>query len=159
MKKISQLAICTALMAIVPGFLSAQDVAPEENEKIIREGFRKWTAGEGSFFDLLHDQVSWTITGSTPLSKTYTSKEQFLNAVIIPLNKRLEKKIVPDLKELYAKGNAVVALWEGKATAKDGRPYNMMYSWYMYMERGKIVRVIAFLDGNAFTDIMTRAID
>jgi len=32
-----------------------------------------------AFFDLLADDLQWTITGSTYLSKTYTSKKQFLD--------------------------------------------------------------------------------
>lgn len=46
----------------------------ENNKKIIQTGFDQWANHTGSFFDLLADDLQWTITGSTPLSKTYTSK-------------------------------------------------------------------------------------
>jgi uncharacterized protein len=128
----------------------------ETNKTIIQQGFNNWSHGTGSFFDLLTDDVQWTITGSTPLSKTYTSKKQFLDEVINPLNDRLEKQIVPAVTGIYADGDMVIAIWDGKATAVDGKPYNANYCWNMQMKDGKIFRVIAFLDGIEFADIITR---
>jgi ketosteroid isomerase-like protein len=127
-----------------------------ENKKIIQQGFENWANGTGSFFDLLVDDVQWTITGSTPLSKTYTSKKQFIAEVIAPLNDRLSKKIVPKVSALYADGNMVIAIWDGHATAIDGKPYNATYEWNMQIKNGKIVKVTAFLDGIEFSDIMSR---
>jgi len=72
------------------------------------------------------------------------------------LNERLSKRIVPKVTGLYADGDMVIAPWDGKATATDGRPYNASYSWNMEMKESKIFRVIAWLDGIEFQDIMTR---
>jgi hypothetical protein len=74
-----------------------------ENKRLIQQGYDNWANGIGSFFDLLAEDVLWTITGSTPLSKTYTSKKQFMNEVIIPLDKRLSKRIIPNLTGLICK--------------------------------------------------------
>ncbi|MNX74618.1 hypothetical protein D3C86_1060640 [compost metagenome] len=127
-----------------------------ENKKIIKAGFERWAKGEGSFFDLLTDDVKWTINGSAPLSKTYPNKKQFLDEVINPLNERLSQKIVPTLKNLYAEGDIVIALMDGRATAKDGLSYNMSYAWFMQMKHGKIIQVNAFLDAIQFADIINR---
>ncbi|WP_200837117.1 nuclear transport factor 2 family protein [Dyadobacter sp. 3J3] len=126
------------------------------NKKAVQEGFDHWEKGTGSFFDLLANNMQWTITGTTPFSKTYKGKKPFMEEVIVPLNERLAKKIVPSVRGLYADGDMVIALWDGKATAKDGKPYNASYSWYMQMKDGKIVNVVAFLDGMEFTNIMDR---
>ena len=122
----------------------------EANKQLIREGFDRWTAGTGSFFDLLAEEVRWTISGSSSLSKTYTSKQQLLDEVIVPLNELLSQKIVPTVRELYAEGNMVIAIWDGKATAFNGDPYNVSYAWFMQLEKGKIVKVTAFLDTKDF---------
>jgi ketosteroid isomerase-like protein len=50
----------------------------------------------------------------------------------------------------------VIALIDGKATATDGRPYNMSYAWFMQMKNGKIIKVDAFLDAIQFADVMQR---
>lgn len=54
--------------------------------------------------------------------------------------------MVPRVRGIYADGDMVIALWDGTATAKDGKPYNNTYSWYMTMKNGRIVRVVAFFD-------------
>lgn len=128
----------------------------KNNKEIIEQGFKKWANGSGNFFDLLTDDLQWTITGSTSLSKTYTSKKQFMDEVIDPLNVRLAKRIVPHVNAIYVDGDIVTAIWDGVATAIDGKPYNATYCWNMKMKGGKITNVVAFLDGIEFQDIMSR---
>lgn len=136
--------------------LSSSGQTTSMNKKIIQEGFSRWASGTGSFFDLLSEDMQWTIAGSSPFSKTYKGKKQFMEEVIIPLNMKLAKKIIPDVRSLHAEDDVVIALWDGTATAIDDKPYNMSYAWFMQMKDGKIISVVAFLDGIAFTDIMTR---
>jgi len=126
------------------------------NKEAVRLAFEKWTTGTGNFFDLLDEHMIWTITGSTPYSKTYNGKKEFIDQVIDPLNQRLSKKIVPAVRGIYGDADMVIALWDGVATAKDGKPYLSSYSWYMQMDKGKIIRVTAFLDGIEFANIMKR---
>lgn len=116
------------------------------NKAIIENAFKNWADGTGNFFDLLDEHVEWTITGTCAISKVYTSSKQFIDEAIIPLNKRFKVKIVPKVRNLYVDGDTVIAIWDGKATATDGVPYNNTYSWYMTMKNGKIVKAIAFFD-------------
>lgn len=137
---------------------SAQHYSKEEfsNKEIITKAFQDWHNGTGNFFDLLTEDMHWEITGSTPYSKVYSSKQEFLDSVIIPLNKKLKVKIKPTVRNIFVDADMVIALWEGEATALDDRPYRSSYSWYMKMENGKITNVVAFLDGIEFMDIMKR---
>jgi ketosteroid isomerase-like protein len=128
----------------------------ETNKKLVQEAFDKWANGTGSFFDLLSENVVWTITGNSPISKTYNGRKQFMDEVIVPLNDRLTKRIVPTLRGLYAEGDMVIALWDGKAMARDGIAYNNTYSWYMRMKGGKIIEVVAFFDTLDLADIWKR---
>jgi len=128
----------------------------EKNKEIVREGFARWANGTGSFFDLLTDDAEWTITGRSPISKTYTSRRQFLDEAITPINERLSVKIVPEVRDIYADGDMVIAMWDGTATAKDGKPYKNTYSWYMTMKEGRIVKVVAFFDTIEFTELWER---
>ena len=137
--------------------VSAQKVVGEaQNKELIRQAFEQWASGNGNFFDLLTDDVQWTITGSSPLSKTYTGKQQFLNETATPLTSRLATPIVPKIRGLYADGDVVVALWDGTATAKDGKPYRNTYSWTMTLKNGRITHVVAFLDLMAYMDVLKR---
>ena len=134
------------------------DTMEEKNKEIVSKGFADWANGTGSFFDLLDENVEWTITGSSPISKTYTSRQQFLDEAITPINERLSVRIVPKVRGIYADGDMVVALWDGTATANDGVPYNNTYSWYMTMKDGRIVKVVAFFDTIEFTEFWNRVI-
>lgn len=146
------------IMALVIGPpANAQVTATEaRNKELIRRAFDQWTTGRGNFFDLLTDDVQWTITGSSPFSKTYTSKRQFIDETVTPLSVRLAKPIVPSVRNLYADGDVVVAIWDGATTAKDGKPYRNSYSWVMTLKNGRITNVIAFLDLMAYTDVFNR---
>ena len=137
--------------------MTAQTQSEEgKNKEIIHEGFARWANGTGSFFDLLADDMEWTITGSSPISKTYAGRKQFLEEVIAPLNERLSVQIVPRVRGIYADGDMVIALWDGTATAKDGKQYNNTYSWYMTMKNGRIVKVVAFFDTIDLADLWKR---
>jgi ketosteroid isomerase-like protein len=128
----------------------------KQNKKLIQEGFDRWASNQGSFFDLLSDDIEWTITGTSPISKTYTSRKQFLDEAIAPLSARLSKQITPKVRALYADGDTVIALWDGTAVAKDGKPYNNTYSWYMTIKNDRIVKAIAFFDTLELADIWER---
>ncbi len=145
-------------MIIFSTTAQAQNYSKEEsaNKEIISKAFQAWHNGNENFFDLLTDDMHWEITGSTPYSKVYTSKQEFLDQVIIPLNKKLKVKIKPTVRNIFADKDMVIALWDGEATALDGKPYRSSYSWYMKMKNGKITEVVAFLDGIEFADIMKR---
>jgi ketosteroid isomerase-like protein len=126
------------------------------NLAIVRDAFDAWVAGTGGPFDLLADDVRWTIVGNAPVSRTYQSKREFIDTVIDPLNERLSVQLVPRVRRLYADGDTVIALFDASGTATDGRPYENTYSWYLRLDGGRIVEVMAFLDTIALTDLWTR---
>jgi uncharacterized protein len=162
------------LMIVLPAITTAQKVESKEatlsiaqevvdneaqNRRLIQQAFEQWGSGNGNFFDLLTDDVQWTITGSSPLSKTYIGKQQFINETVTPLTSRLATPIVPKIREVYADGDDVIALWDGTATAKDNRPYRNTYCWIMTLKNSRITHVVAFLDLIEYTDVLNRISD
>lgn len=149
--------LALGLLVFVNATFAQKETKMENNsKKIIEQAFAKWVAGTGGVFDLLTDDADWTIAGNSPYSKTYQSKKQFIDEVIVPFNKRLSKGLVPTVKRLYADGDTVIALWDGVATAKDGKTYKNNYSWFMKMKDGKIISVVAFFDQADFIDLFDR---
>ena len=134
---------------------SSPRAAPPKT-KLIQRAFDQWAAGTGNFFDLLADDIEWTIAGSSPYSKTYTGKQPFLDQAAAPLTVRLATPIVPKVRSLYAEGDVVVAVWDGTATAKDGQPYRNTYNWVMTVQNGRITKALAFLDMAAYMDVINR---
>jgi ketosteroid isomerase-like protein len=135
---------------------AAVDDVQARNKQVIAAGFEAWRNGTGSVFDLLTPEASWTIVGNSPVSRTFTSRQEFLDVVIAPLNARFSSRLVPTVRGIFADGDMVIALFDGHATARDGRPYANTYTWYMKMREGRIVSVIAFFDTIEFTDLWKR---
>jgi uncharacterized protein len=136
--------------------VAAQVDIETRNKEIVRKGFDAWRDGTGNLFDLLEPNAPWTIVGNSPVSKTYPSRQAFLDAVITPFNARLSRRLLPTVRGLYADGDTVIALWDGEAVARDGRPYRNTYTWFMKMREGRIVEVTAFFDTIEFTDLWSR---
>jgi ketosteroid isomerase-like protein len=132
----------------------------QTNKTRIRAAFDAWAAGAGGPFSLLADDATWTIVGNSPVSRTYHSRQEFLDVVIDPFNARMSERLVPSVRALFADDDWVIALFEAHGTARDGKPYDNTYSWYMRLDGDgddmKIVEVIAFFDTIEFTDFWTR---
>src|ERR1700722_10412271 len=54
-----------------------------DNRKLITDTFTAWSRGDGmAFFNILADDVRWTVIGSTPVSRTYSSKSAFVEGAV-----------------------------------------------------------------------------
>ena len=131
-------------------------MSADDNRALVRAAFDAWAAGQGDFYRLLADDVTWTITGSSPVAGTYTSRQEFLDGAIQPIFKRLSQPIQPIVHTLIAEGDQVVALWEGHATALDGVPYDNVYCWVMRVQDGKVTHATAFFDSPPLTELLER---
>lgn len=156
------LVVAAALLVATPAVAATavpttqhQDTsAAATNTRLVREAFDAWAAGTGSVFDLLHEDLVWTVAGTSPVSGTYTSRADFLARAVQPINARLATPITPQVRHVVAQGDAVVVVWDGTATTHDGRPYRNSYAWHMVLDGGRILRAVAFLDTWALQALM-----
>ncbi|MGA7927733.1 MAG: hypothetical protein WCA20_17300 [Candidatus Sulfotelmatobacter sp.] len=140
-------------MAAMPqGFVSSQDA----NKAIVQASFDRWRSGTGGPFKLLAPEAEWTIVGSSPLSKTYHSRQEFLDNVITPFNARMMKPLVPSVRGIFADADTVIILFDAAASAKDGQPYRNTYTWCFQMKDSKVIKPIAFFDTRDFDEFWTR---
>ena len=126
------------------------------NKAIVQASFDAWTAGTGSPFELLADDVNWTITGHSVASKTYGSREAFMSEVIRPFNARMSVGLKPAIRNIYADGDAVIIFFDASGTARDGKPYANTYAWFFEMHEGKVVKAWAFFDSVEFNEFWQR---
>ncbi|MBD2261339.1 nuclear transport factor 2 family protein [Pseudanabaena sp. FACHB-2040] len=150
-------ALVDLAQATQPNQADAQktQVIEQRNKEIVQQYFDGWRNGTRNFFDLLSSDATWTITGTGATAGTYR-KQALLDRVINPTSARLSTPIVPAVRGIWADGDMVIALWDGEATAGDGRPYRNTYTWYFRMQDGKAIEAIAFLDMQEFNDLWTR---
>lgn len=128
----------------------------DRNRELVADGLRAWAAGTGSPYDLLADGASWTITGASLVAKTYPTRDALIGGVIAPFNARLRDRLIPKVRRLYADGDTVVAQFDAKGIALDGKPYVDTYAWILRLKDGRIVEAHAFFDAAAFDDLWTR---
>lgn len=156
---------CLLLIAIIAASSSgctnvnrvgSRTAAEPSNEDLVRAAFDRWRAGTGGPFELLADEAHWTIVGSSPVSKSYTSREQFMAEVIRPFNARMEKPLRPMLRSLYSDGDTVIVVFDAESLCVDGLPYRNTYAWFIQMEAGRWIRVTAFFDTRLFDEMWTR---
>jgi ketosteroid isomerase-like protein len=136
--------------------MSDRSNTPENNKALVQASFDRWRAGTGGPFELLAPDASWTIVGSSPLSKTYPNRQAFLDEVINPFNARMATPLVPSVRGLYADGDMVIILFDAAATTKDNQPYRNTYSWYFRMKNAQVISAIAFFDTREFDAFWNR---
>lgn len=129
----------------------------ETNRAFIAKAFDAWAAGGTGFFnDVLSPDVVWTIAGSSPHAGTYRGREALVRRAVMPLTSRLATPIRPTVRQLWADGDHVIVHWDGTATAADGVAYRNSYVWILRMAQRRAVEVTAFLDMNAYDEVVRR---
>ena len=125
-----------------------------ENKKIVQDAFTAWARGENNaVFDLLAEDVRWTVIGSTPVSRTYFSKREFCDGAVKPLGAKISGAIQATVRVVSADGDKVIVQWDGRATGKNGTLYNQTYCWVMRVENGKVREGTASLDTELITQL------
>jgi ketosteroid isomerase-like protein len=127
--------------------------ASDDNKRLVREAFRLWEEGDsGPFFDLVADDVHWTVIGSTPASGVFESKKALVDAAFGPLLERLEGPLTTRFVDLAADGDKVLLRFESSSMAKTGLRYHQVYCFAMVMRERRIVEIVAYLD----TDLLAK---
>ncbi len=125
-----------------------------ENRRLVEDAFAQWARGDGAaFMGLLADDVRWTVIGSTPVSRTYTSKQAFLEGAVKPLGGKLSGPILPTVRDIIADGEKLALQWEGRSSGKNGTIYHQTYCWVMRFESGKVREGTAYLDTELITQL------
>jgi len=100
------------------------------------------------------DDFSWTVTGTTPWSRTYKGKQTVLGELFGPLAERVVTPMMTIPRRVIADGEFVVVEAEGQNTTRDGRPYNNRYCFVFRVREGKLREVTEYFD----TELVTKAL-
>jgi ketosteroid isomerase-like protein len=125
----------------------------EEIRTIIRDFFAANTrASRGERVDPLafcHDDLTWTMTGSTPVARTYAGLETFRSTIGQALSKQFSTGPSFGLypTEIIVEGNRAAVMARGQAESAYGTPYNNTYFFFIEIRDGKLFRVLESCDG------------
>lgn len=125
-----------------------------DNKRVIQDAFTAWANGDGmAFFNILAEDVQWTVIGTSPVSQTYTSRQAFVDGAAKPLSAKLAGPIHPTVQNILAEGDNIVLQWQGSATTKSGKPYNNSYCWVMRLDNGKVKEGTAYIDTELVSEL------
>jgi ketosteroid isomerase-like protein len=118
-----------------------------ENKLLLQEVFAETAKGNGRpFVAALADDVTWTIIGSTPWSKTYRGKAAVLAELLGPLNAQLANRNTITAHRFIAEGDQVAVEGQGHNSTRSGKQYNNRYCWVFRLEQGKVVDLVEYTD-------------
>ncbi len=120
----------------------------EANKQVVRDFFAALSGGNmDRVRELLHKEITWTIIGDTPVSKTFRGHAGVENELLGPVFKQIDASAgaAVEIIELIAEGNKVVCRGQGKATGLYG-PYNNTYCHVFTVRDGQIVEDVEYLD-------------
>ncbi len=126
--------------------------ARSANLRIVRETFRKWSAGEGSLDDLMTEDAVIVIPGTAPHCGSF-GKGAFVGAGAGPFLAGFRRRPAPGGVRLWWGADDVVVLADAVGTRRDGKPYANSYIFVLTMRAGRVVRATEFLDMAAFNDV------
>ncbi|HEU5386558.1 MAG TPA: nuclear transport factor 2 family protein [Streptosporangiaceae bacterium] len=131
----------------------------ETNREIIRQAFEAWRQGTGLITDVFAPGMVWRIEGHSAAAREYRGTQQFVDEVLAPFGARFaggEPFRPVTIRGVFADGDTVVVIWDGRGVANDGRPYENSYAWIMKLDNGKVVDGTAFFDSISFDDLWSR---
>jgi ketosteroid isomerase-like protein len=126
------------------------------NRALVRKACDAWKEGTGTPYDLLAEDMTWTIVGKTVVPVRYTSKASFIEEVMKPFASRIDGRLTPTVHAIYAEGTRVVLWADVDGVAIDGKPYHNSYSWFLELQENEVTRVVAFVDVDAFNELFER---
>jgi ketosteroid isomerase-like protein len=117
------------------------------NREIIEQIFTDLAAANSrTLVERMADDVSWTVTGQTPWSKTYRGKGAVLGDLLGALRSRLADRYRAAAQRIIADGDYVAVQARGQATTRAGLPYNNEYCFVFRLENGAIKEITEYLD-------------
>jgi ketosteroid isomerase-like protein len=132
-------------------FLGPRVAAPARaNKAIVAGAFAAWAAGSGSFFDIVAEDVSWTVMGSGSSAGLYQGKAAFMERIAGPFATQLVGELRPTLLGIWVEADDVVVRWSSSATTVDGTAYRNAYVFILTLRDGLVVAAEEFLDLPAF---------
>lgn len=111
-----------------------------------------WTADV--FLETLSDDLTWTATGTSPVSGVFHGKPEYIAKVYRALDERLESWPSPKVERIIAQGDwGIVEFTSTGGRGHNGTDYNMRYCWVMRRSGEQIVEVIGYYDTAKVTEL------
>jgi ketosteroid isomerase-like protein len=125
-----------------------------ENKELLRRIFEGLAQKNGELFVAsMADDFSWTVTGTTKWSRTYSGKKTVLSELFGTLREKIAGPTKTTAERIVADGDFVVVEARGDNVTRTGKPYSNRYCFVFRLADGKLKEVTEYLD----TELVTSA--
>jgi hypothetical protein len=122
-------------------------MAAADNKRILQAAFAALETGDGRpFGECMADDISWTIIGTTPWSRTYSGKTVVQRELLRPLFAQFSDRYTNRALRFIAEDDYVVVECRGQSTTKSGQAYNNSYCYVCRFANGQMVELTEYLD-------------
>jgi hypothetical protein len=128
----------------------------ESNRSTITAAFEAWRDGRAPITETFAPDMTWRIEGHSAASRAYASKTEFIDEVLTPFAQRFsttEPFRPVNIRGVYADGDTVIVLWDGRGTTINDTTYENSYAWFMQLRDSKVIDGTAFYDSISFNGL------
>ena len=118
-----------------------------ENTELVRRIYDGLAQKNAELFVAsMADDYSWTVTGTTKWSKTYSGKKTVIAELFGTLREKIAGPTKTIAERIIADGEFVVVEARGDNVTKTGKPYCNRYCFVFRVDNGKLKQVTEYLD-------------
>ena len=131
----------------------------ERNRAAITAAFAAWRDDGAPITDFFAREMTWRIEGHSAASRAYATKREFIEDVVAPFGRRFSTSdpFRPvSIRGVYADGDTVIVLWDGRGTTIANKTYENSYAWFLQMRDGKVIDGTAFYDSISFNELWAK---
>ena len=122
-------------------------IASHHNKSLIAGVHAELAKGNGQpFVDLLAEDATWAIQGSTAWSRRYVGKAAIRDELLAPLFAQFEGRYRSTVQRIVAEGELVVVQCQGQVATRRGQRYDNQYCYIYRLEGGRVVELTEYLD-------------
>jgi ketosteroid isomerase-like protein len=133
----------------------------ERNRMAMTRALEAWRDSTAHIADVFATDMTWRIEGHSLASRTYSNKAEFIDKVLTPFAQRFTTSdpFRPvNIRGLFADGDTVIVLWDGRGTTIDNSIYENSYAWFLQMQDDQVIDGTAFYDSISFNSLWTNVV-
>ena len=126
-----------------------------KNKELVQHIFSELAKGNSRpLVESMADEFCWTVTGTTPWSRTYAGIQAVIDGLLKPLRERLTPPLVLVGNRFIADDDYVAVEARGQNTTKRGVTYNNTYCFVFRLANGKLLEVTEYMDTQLVTEVL-----
>jgi uncharacterized protein (TIGR02246 family) len=125
------------------------------NKQLLQDAFAALARGDGSrFTGLFADDFTWTITGTTPWSGSYSGRQAVWRELLNPLLAQFAGPYTNRAVRFVAEDDLVVVECRGHVETTTGKTYANSYCYVCRFADGRLRELVEYMDTDHLMQVL-----